>query len=188
MGRIAFKVDGNAKKIVACLNHFTKDTELLPMTGDAHTYSYYYIDYNPGTYKITNYNCEDSPSNVDFYKEIIPTFMQLPLDIQIEIVNRSRCKSFIPFLNDVCLSESGGGFDWSNTPEGWEFWNKVLNNGDTDLFYKQFNLKDNESRLQEQESPLRRGSREFTSGVRCRVNKARVTVSSPGYKEVIGRG
>jgi hypothetical protein len=57
-----------------------------------------------------------------------------------------------------------------------------------DLSNYKFKIKSNESRLQEQESPLRRGSREFTGGVRCRVNKARVTVSSPGYKEVIGRG
>ena len=47
---------------------------------------------------------------------------------------------------------------------------------------------DNESRLQEQESPLRRGSREFTSGVRCRVNRARIKICSPGYQEVSGRG
>jgi hypothetical protein len=57
-----------------------------------------------------------------------------------------------------------------------------------DLSNYKFKIKSNESRLQKQESPLRGGSRELTSGVRCRVNKARVTVSSPGYKEVIGRG
>ena len=57
-----------------------------------------------------------------------------------------------------------------------------------DLSNYKFKIKSNESRLQEQESPLRGGSREFTSGVRCRVYKARVAVSSPGYKKVIGRG
>lgn len=188
MARMAFKVNDNAKKIVQCLNYFTKDLMLGHMIGKTSNGNYYYIDYDPKTYEITKYSCQsDAPSDA-IYKEELPSFMDLPLDVQIEAVKRSQSKSLIPFLKCRDASFSGGGFDWDETPEGWDFWNSVLVEGDTDLFYKQFKSKQHESRLQEQESPLRGGSREFTSGVRSRVNKARVTVSSLGYKEVVGRG
>ena len=188
MERMAFKVNDNAKKIVQCLNYFTKDMGFLTMQGNSPNGTWYYIDFDSASYKITKYDCQsDAPSDA-IYKEQLPSFMDLPLDIQIEAVKRSQSKSPIPFLKCRDVSFSGGGFDWGETPEGWDFWSSVLVGGDTDLFYKQFKSKQHESRLQEQESPLRGGSREFTSGVRSRVNKARVTVSSLGYKEVVGRG
>lgn len=188
MKRMAFKVNDNGKKIVQCLNHFTKSAGLTPMYGNTGRDSYYCIDYDPKTFQIKDYLWADNPGEDAIIKNILPPFMNLPLDIQVELVNRSKYESPVPFLQNVCMSESGGGFDWDETHEGWDFWNKVLDGGDTDLFYKQFKTKSNESRLFEQESPLRGSSREFTSGVRYRVNKARVTVSSLGYKEVVGRG
>jgi hypothetical protein len=188
MARMAFLVNDNAKQIVKCLNHFTKDTGLIPMNGNANSTSCYYIDYDPGTYKITNYDCENSPRSVDHYYDTIPVFMTLPLDIQIEIVKRSKSKSPIPFLKNIAASTSGGGFTWSDTPKGYEFWNSVLMDGDIDLFYKQFKSKENESRLQEQESPLRGGSGEIKCGLCCRKHKPRVEVKPVGYKKVIGRG
>jgi hypothetical protein len=188
MARMAFKVNDNAKKIVQCLNHFTKNMGFVTMNGNTNENNYYCIEYNPETYKITDYVCTEYLVGDEIKKDTLPPFMDLPLDIQIEAVKRSQSKSLIPFLKCRDASFSGGGFDWDETPEGWDFWNSVLVEGDTDLFYKQFKSKKHESRLQEQESPLRGGSREFTSGVRSRVNKARVTVSSLGYKEVVGRG
>jgi hypothetical protein len=188
MARMAFKVNDNGKKIVQCLNHFTKNMGFLTMEGNSANGTWYYIDFDSASYKITKYDCQsDAPSDA-IYKEQLPSFMGLPLDIQVEVVSRSRYNSPIPFLLNVSNDYSHGGFDWDSTPEGWDFWNSVLAEGDTYLFYKQFKSKQHESRLQEQESPLRGGSREFTSGVRSRVNKARVTVSSLGYKEVVGRG
>jgi hypothetical protein len=56
------------------------------------------------------------------------------------------------------------------------------------FFEKVFKIKEHESRLSEQESPLRRGSGINTSGICCRKHKARVTVVSPSYKEIFGRG
>lgn len=188
MARIAFKVNDNGKKIVQCLNYFTKDTGLTVMIGNTDGDNYYCIDYDPKTYKIIDYICVESPGGDIIEKDTLPPFMNLPLDIQIEVVSRSRDNSPIPFLMNICNDFNHGGFDWDSTPEGWDFWSDVLSKGDTDLFYKQFKSKQHESRLQEQESPLRGGSREFTSGVRSRVNKARVTVKSIGYKEVVGRG
>ena len=188
MVRMAFKVNDNAKQIVTCLNHFTKGTGLLAMGGNASTDSYYFIDYDPATYKITNYGCADSPRSVDHYYDTIPVFMTLPLDIQIEVVKKSKSKSPIPFLQDIAVSSLDGGFAWFDTPEGNDFWNSVLMDGDIDLFYKHFKSKENESRLQEQESPLRGGSGEIKCGLCCRKHKPRVEVKSVGYKKVVGRG
>jgi hypothetical protein len=188
MVRMTFKVNDNGKQIVACLNHFTKGTGLLAMAGNASTGSYYFIDYDPATYKITNYGCADSPSNVDFRENTIPLFMTLPLDIQMEVVKRSKSNSPIPFLRDIAVSTPDGGFAWCDTPEGNDFWNRVLIDGDIDLFYKQFKSKENESRLQEQENPLRGGSGEIKCGLCCRKHKPRVEINSIGYKKVVGRG
>ena len=188
MARMAFKVNDNARKIVQCLNHFTKNMGFVTMNGNTNENNYYCIEYNPKTYKITDYVCTEYLRGDEIKKDTLPPFMDLPLDIQIEVVSRSGSKSPIPFLREVSACDSGGGFDWDDTPEGGDFWHSVLAEGDIDLFYKQFKSKQHESRLFEQESPLRGGSREFTSGVRSRVNKARVTVSSLGYKEVVGRG
>lgn len=187
MARMAFLVNDNAKQIAACLNHFTKGTGLSDMIGNANKNSYYYIDFDP-TYRITDYCCVNNPSNVDFYKNTIPTFMTLPLDIQIEVVKRSESKSPVPFLQDISVCDTGGGFCWDDTPEGHKFWSSILQDGDIDLFYKQFKSKENESRLQEQESPLRGGSGEIKCGLCCRKHKPRVEVKPVGYKKVIGRG
>ena len=188
MVRMAFKANDNGKQIVTCLNHFTKGTGLLAMGGNADKNSYYCINYDPATYKITDYCCTGSSSKVDFYKDTIPTFMTLPLDIQIEVVKRSKSKSPIPFLQDIAVSSLDGGFAWFDTPEGNDFWNSVLMDGDIDLFYKHFKSKENESRLQEQESPLRGGSGEIKCGLCRRKHKPRVEIKPIGYKKVVGRG
>lgn len=57
-----------------------------------------------------------------------------------------------------------------------------------DLSSYKLKIKKHESRLQEQESPLRGGSGEVKCRICCRKHKPRVTVKSVGYKEVIGRG
>ena len=57
-----------------------------------------------------------------------------------------------------------------------------------DLSNYKLKIKKHESRLQEQESPLRGGSGEVKCGICCRKHKPRVTVKSVGYKEVVGRG
>jgi hypothetical protein len=57
-----------------------------------------------------------------------------------------------------------------------------------DLSNYKFKIKSNESRLQEQESPLRGGSGKIKCGLCCRKHKPRVEVKPVGYKKVIGRG
>ena len=121
-------------------------------------------------------------------KESLNYTQDVPYGVSIEMermagttfrVTEVRYRDRTPTVlgDDGCryeLEGSAGMFSWSSPM--------------FDLSNYKFKIKSNESRLQEQESPLRGGSREFTSGVRCRVNKARVAVSSPGYKKVIGRG
>ena len=79
--------------------------------------------------------------------------------------------------DDGCLyiiEDNSGYFSWSSPM--------------FDLSIYKFKIKSNESRLQEQESPLRRGSGEIVCGICCRKHKPRVAVKSVGYKKVIGRG
>ena len=188
MARMAFKVNDNGKKIVQCLNYFTRDLGFLTMEGNSANGTWYYIDFDSMSYKITKYDCLSYPPSDAIYKEQLPLFMDLPLDIQVEVVKRSKSKSPLPFLQDIAVSTSGGGFTWDDTPEGHEFWSSILQDGDIDLFYKQFKSKENESRLQEQESSLRGGSGEIKCGLCCRKHKPRVEVKPVSYKKVIGRG
>lgn len=51
-----------------------------------------------------------------------------------------------------------------------------------------YKTQNNESRLQEQESPLRRGSGEVKCGICCRKHKPRVTILPLSYQKVTGRG
>lgn len=39
-----------------------------------------------------------------------------------------------------CISADGriGGFTWSKTPEGWSFWNDIIEHQDFDLFFKEY--------------------------------------------------
>ena len=189
MKRFAFKIDNNAKQLADILNWYTQGLGLEKMMGNGTNGYYYVLDFDEDTHQIMKLKCLLEPEQVTrfFYK--IPPFMALPKDIQKEVILRSRDKSPIPFINNVAVSYYGGGFIWEEEPEGRQFWSDVLEHNNTEVFYSKFKKHlDNESRLQEQESPLRRGSREFTSGVRCRVNRARVEICSPGYQEVSGRG
>ena len=81
------------------------------------------------------------------------------------------------FGDDGCL------YKLSNKAESWSWSSPMF-----DLKNYKLKFKNYESRLQEQESPLRRGSGEIVCGICCRKHKPRVTVKSVGYKKVIGRG
>ena len=112
MERIAFKVNDNGKKIVQCLNHFTKSASPMPMYGDAGRDSYYCIDYDPKAFQMKAYLWADNPGGDAIIKDILPPFMNLPLDIQVEIVSRARYNSPVPFLLNASNDYSHGGFNW----------------------------------------------------------------------------
>ena len=83
--------------------------------------------------------------------------------------------------HNSCLGFDGRRYTLNGKAEGWSWSSPMF-----DL--TNYKIKSNESRLQEQESPLRRGSGEIVCGICCRKHKPRVTVKSVGYKKVIGRG
>ena len=101
------------------------------------------------------------------------------MQFNVEEVSTSyRAESSINMLGDdghlYRIDDNGSYFSWSSPM--------------FDLSNYKFKIKSNESRLQEQESPLRGGSGEVKCGICCRKHKPRVTVKSVGYKEVVGRG
>ena len=186
MSKIYFKAsnDSIAKKIVAFWNPYCMHINNYIGNGRG-----YLITYNDTTYEITGYECRSPKSGEDarIFEGITP-FMEFPTEIKDEMIRRSTSKSPVAFVLCEHAGASNGGFDWSETSEGHDFWSEIIGDHNFDLFYKHFNTKHYESRLSEQESPLRRGSGINTSGICCRKHKARVTVVSPGYKEIFGRG
>lgn len=174
-----------AKKIVDFWNPYCKTLNEFSGNGE-----YYVVTYTRrySTFCIENYQCGVTYPRDARVFDYIPTFMELPKVIRDKMIERSEYKSPIPFILDIYTGEDNGGFDWSRSPEGHEFWKAILEDLKFDLFYKHFNINQDESRLSEQESPLRRGSSRDSSGIRCRVHKARVTIQPLGYQKVIGRG
>ena len=196
MKKIAIRANDNARVIVDYINNFliASGSSLKPKRGDASEDSYYTISYEDKIYKIVDYTCSPTkPSHADYVFDTLPEFFSLHRSIQDALVKYSISNSPIPFIINIDADVTQGGFDWDRTPEGSDFWADVIANNDIVLFHKQFNLKPinlskDESRLQEQESPLGGGSRELTGGICCRKHFPRVTVKSVGYKKVIGRG
>ena len=87
-------------------------------------------------------------------------------------------------LEGSCLGFDGYKYILNGDEEAWSWSSPMFDLSN----YKQLKTLKNESRLQEQESPLRGGSGEIKCGVCCRKHKPRVTVKSVGYQKVIGRG
>lgn len=187
MKRLVFKVEPKsplAKKITEFWDYYIR----RGYKGDA---PYYIIEYDDN-YKIVDYLAYDdyAPKYDDilFDSTSMLSFIHFPKVIREEMIKRSVSKSPVPFVINLTCSTSDGGFRWSDQPEDHDFWFKVIDCRNFDLFYKQFKIKEHESRLSKQESPLRGGSSNITSGICCRKHKARVTVVSLGYQKVTGRG
>lgn len=191
MGTLMFNVKNTeeAKKVVNFWNPYCKG--FTPMSGLINGSNTYYIIKYDLHNRIESYICMD---NVDtegaivYNKDNWPRFMSFPQEIRDVMIEKSIDRSPIPFILDLTAGDTDGGFTWSYTVEGTDFWSDVIENKNFSRFYNYFNIKKDESRLFEQESPLRRGSGDITSGVCCRKHKARVTIISPCYQEVIGRG
>lgn len=189
MKKLVFKVEPKsplAKKVTEFWNCYIGKS----YKGDD---PYYIIEYDDN-YKIVDYLAYDdydfSSKHGDnlFSSSSIPSFIHFPKVIREEMIKRSVSKSPVPFVINLSCSANNGGFRWGEQPEGSDFWFDVIDLKNFDLFYKQFKIKEHESRLSKQESPLRRGSCNNTSGICCRKHKARVTFISPGYQKITGRG
>ena len=178
------------KKIVEFWNPYCKKFNEYSGTCDN-----YAVDYD-SNYIITGYYAN---SDIAILKSVeaqikifptIPDFMDFPKRVRDKMIERSAAHSPIPFLSTVSADVSGGGFLWSDSAEGHEFWNEVVRARNFDLFDKRFNFnsKDHESKLCNKGTPFRGDSGENYSGIRSRFNKARITVKSLGYQKVVGRG
>lgn len=55
-----------------------------------------------------------------------------------KLIDYSESKSLEPFVRCYGASEHDGGFHWSRTSEGKDFWSKVLTHRDTNHFYKKY--------------------------------------------------
>lgn len=192
-GLLIFKVGtlADAKTIVDFWNYYCNS--LNKFLGNASVYT---IEYDIDTYKILGYHAASSvseakkriPCGKGTTFEFVRDFMTFPRVIQKEMIARSESKSPIPFIMNKSACANSGGFDWDKEDEGHTFWYDVIDGGRFDLFYKHFNLKDNESRLCIKETPFGGDSDRNSSSIRSRFNKARIAVQPLGYQEIIGRG
>jgi hypothetical protein len=114
--------------------------------------------------------------------------MSFPEEVRNKIIERSISRSPIPFVINPTAGADNRGLTWNRTPEGHYFWSNVISGEDFNLFYKRFNTKKDESRLCNKETPFGGGSIHNASGVCGRKHQARVTIVSPSYQEIIGRG
>lgn len=76
-----------------------------------------------------------------FRKFYPPEVIELMLVRQQEQGNPKTIK---PFLKDIRNGLSNGAFDWSDTIEEHDFWDKVLIDKDFDLFYSEYPKKNNQ--------------------------------------------
>lgn len=70
------------------------------------------------------------------YKEIYADFDQ---DIQDVIATRQvEQGNTVDMSRNVYSNKESGGFAWGDTPEGYDFWFRVLVEGETELFYSRY--------------------------------------------------
>jgi hypothetical protein len=60
-----------------------------------------------------------------------------------EQIKQGNCPNVAVFQNDVSACAGDGGFDWSDTKDGDDFWVEVLDGGNFDLFFKKYPKKNN---------------------------------------------
>ena len=65
------------------------------------------------------------------FKELPPQIQEVMMDRQEEQGNSRNPEIFI---NDITISQGGGGFNWNDSEEGSSFWDDVTR-GDFDQFY-----------------------------------------------------
>ena len=56
-------------------------------------------------------------------------FNDLPVEIQQRMLDEQKATSASPFE---------GGFLWAQSVEGFDFWNRIIENGDLAEFYKKY--------------------------------------------------
>ena len=107
---------------------------------------------------------------------------KLDLDSIKTVIQRSKAQSIIPFLLDAAAGESSGGFTWSETSEGHEYWRKlILDPEESETIIKS---DKNEDRLQKKTVNLTRGERDTGRTVCYRQSKITVAVGHLSNQEI----
>ena len=171
------------KVITFCKEWFGFDKKMYKGKSD-----FYILIYNSDDFKAINFTTLEEEirglSGRTFYD--VPQFIKYPKEIQKALVEYSISKSPIPFILEPSASLKEGGFDWSSTPEGWDFWSEVIDDENFDLFFK--TIKHNETELCHEATPIGGQHNENPTGLRYRFNKARITIQSLSHEKVVGRG
>lgn len=77
----------------------------------------------------------------DTEEKNVPEFINLPLELQKMMVEKSSSKSYIPFLGNICVNENIGGFKWGETEEGYKFWSDIINYKNFEIFFERYPKK-----------------------------------------------
>lgn len=186
MKKIVIEVsDKETEEFIATLNRCGCDT--WPLTDTANPNSIlYYIIYYDDDFEYQGIDCKEIDGYVveeDYvlkYSDI--SFFRLPEKVQDDMVSRTSQKNCIGVILNLAADSFQGGFDWSKSPEGSNYWNRLY------WITNKLNKKENENRFQEQESSLIRRGGESAAGIRCEGNKFRITVKHLSHREIIGRG
>ena len=69
-------------------------------------------------------------------------FKDLPVEIQQrmldEQVRQGNTRNAEVFEKEIMATPHEGGFLWARSVEGFDFWNRIIENGDIAEFYKKY--------------------------------------------------
>lgn len=140
---------------------------------DIPTALYWYIDSRSGEIRCNSRNILDVRLNPHDIPEKINQIVDLPEEMRIYLVKKQIKAGNVGNLKvltqNIAADKSHGGFNWKDTPEGAEFWDDFFS-GKYFLYYT-LNYKQNETKLQGEETSIGRSENITGSGIRCERRK-----------------
>ena len=139
---------------------------------DTPTNLYWFIDSISGEIRCYTGNVLDKKLNPNDHKEVIKSLEDLPSEIKGLIKQRqidAGNKADLTVFRHIGADKYQGGFTWKDTPEGSAFWDDLLS-GKYFLYYT-LNCKQNEIKLQGEETSIGRSKDITGSGIRCERRK-----------------
>ena len=69
-------------------------------------------------------------------------FNDLPVEIQERMLDEQERQGYPRntevFEKEIMATPQEGGFLWGGSVEGFDFWNRIIENGDIAVFYKKY--------------------------------------------------
>lgn len=129
---------------VAALNRGNIPIKIV-INGDYPDMIYEKLIYDDENYNYIGVKADDKACIYEAFKEYSDIdYFRLPADIQKDIVSRTKQNNCIGFLLCVYADDEKGGFVWSKTPEGDDWWNAVLGNNRYDLYFSKYPKSEND--------------------------------------------